>query len=602
MKITVIGAGVSGLSIAFHLRERGLGDVTVIDGTGVAAGASGVAPGGVRRQWSTRAACLMAAESYAFYADLTERLGVVVDANFDPCGYVFAADTEATLAQLAANVMLQNEAGVPSRLLAPAEAEELVPGLQCLGAAYCAEDGYFDRPQSVVEAFAAAALAQGAQIELAEATGIERDGAGWRLETVLGELTSDCVVVAAAGGSVPLLAPLGFELPIASEARHLFRSDPLPGRVLDPLVIAIDRGIAAKQLADGRLLASDLHATGDSVAGQAAWRARILEHLATLLPGVEVTLPNMVSGVYDLTPDAQPVIDELADGLWVAAGFSGHGFMIAPSTGQLIAGALAGDSPPEWHERRQLEPVRPGPRGRVSGHLRHDCVDLDLDDDAVRDEPGDEERRVGGPNVVEQLAVRVDRAPPVRTVRKEDAGADHVLDPPAQLGDRRESALEGLAGLPVRIAGKQRDTAFAGRRGAADGDGRPDPHRARVAADVLETPAANRVAHALDPTLGFRPHSHQRRPACRAQHMTDCPSRRSPPATRAASPTGAASPSRSRRPTPDRTRRQWSRGCPTTGARHRTGATSSAARSSSTTPTGARRSKAGRRTTSSPAT
>jgi sarcosine oxidase subunit beta len=63
-----------------------------------------------------------------------------------------------------------------------------------------------------------------------------------------------------------------------------------------------------------------------------------------------VSLPNMASGVYDLTPDAQPVIDELADGLWVAAGFSGHGFMIAPSTGQLIAGALAGDSPPEWHD------------------------------------------------------------------------------------------------------------------------------------------------------------------------------------------------------------------------------------------------------------
>jgi sarcosine oxidase subunit beta len=349
MKITVIGAGVSGLSIAFHLRERGLGEVTVIDRTGVAAGASGVAPGGIRRQCSTRAACLMAGESYAFYTDLAGRLGVAVDARFDPCGYVFAADSEATLAQLAGNVTVQNGAGVPSRLLAPAEAAELVPGLACLGAAYCAEDGYFDHPQAVVEGFAAAARARGVQIEIAEAVSIAPDGAGWRLETTIGSSTPHCVVVAAAGGSVPLLAPLGFELPIVSEARHLFRSDPLPGRVLDPLVVVIDRGIAAKQLADGRLLASDLHATGDSVAGRDGWRARILEHLATLLPGVEVSLPNLVSGVYDLTPDAQPVIDELADGLWVAAGFSGHGFMIAPSTGQLVAGTLAGDSLPDWH-------------------------------------------------------------------------------------------------------------------------------------------------------------------------------------------------------------------------------------------------------------
>jgi sarcosine oxidase, subunit beta len=350
MRITVVGAGVSGLSIAFHLRERGLGSVTVVDRLGVAAGASGVAPGGVRRQWSTRAACLMAGESYAFYASLAERLGVTVEAHFDSCGYIFAADTEATLAQLEANVAVQNDAGVPSRLLTPAEATELVPGLQCLGGAYCAEDGYFDRPQAVVEAFAAAARARGVQFEIAEAAAIAPDGAGWRLETGSGSSTSDCIVVAAAGGSVPLLAPLGFELPIVSEARHLFRSDPLPGRVLDPLVIAVDRGIAAKQLADGRLLASDLHATGDSLAGQAGWRARILEHLASLLPGVEVSLPNMVSGVYDVTPDAQPVIDKLADGLWVGAGFSGHGFMIAPSTGQLVAGALAGDSAPGWHD------------------------------------------------------------------------------------------------------------------------------------------------------------------------------------------------------------------------------------------------------------
>ena len=182
---------------------------------------------------------------------------------------------------------MQNDAGVPSRCSTPAEAAELVPGLRgrVVGAAYCAEDGYFDRPQAVVEAFAAAARARGARIEIAEAVGIARDGAGWRLETAAGSSTSDCLIVAAAGGSVPLLAPLGFELPMVSEARHLFRSDPLPGRVLDPLVIDVDRGIAAKQLADGRLLASDLRAAGDPATGQAGWRARILEHLASLLPG-----------------------------------------------------------------------------------------------------------------------------------------------------------------------------------------------------------------------------------------------------------------------------------------------------------------------------
>jgi sarcosine oxidase, subunit beta len=353
MSYTVVGAGVSGLSIAFHLLERGLGPVMVIDRTGVAAGASGVQPGGVRQQWSTRASCLMARESHAFYVDLSRQLGVAVAAQFDPCGYLFLADTAETRGRLAANVAVQQEAGVPSRLLTQAESLEVVPNLrgdEFAGAAFCGEDGYFDRPQAVVEAFADAARTRGAGLEQADVTRIRRDGAGWRLDTTTGWSTSDVLIVAAGGDSLPLLAPLGFDLPLVSEARHLFLSEPLAPGLLDTLVIAVDRGLAAKQLADGRLLASDLTASGDPEVGQARWRARIAEQLASLLPALNVPLPTMRSGVYDLTPDAQPVIDQLDDGLWVAAGFSGHGFMIAPSTGRLVAGTLAGDPPPEWRE------------------------------------------------------------------------------------------------------------------------------------------------------------------------------------------------------------------------------------------------------------
>ena len=171
--------------------------------------------------------------------------------------------------------------------------------------------------------------------------GIVPEGGGWRVELSSGDARSaDVVVVAAAAESRALVAPLGFDLPIVEEPRTLFLSEPIRERLLEPLVIAVDRGIAAKQLADGRVLASDLRGEGGE------WRRR----LHALLPVLEfVTLPIVATGAYDMTPDGQPIIDALAEGLWVAAGFSGHGFMVAPSTGRLVADGIAGAALPEWH-------------------------------------------------------------------------------------------------------------------------------------------------------------------------------------------------------------------------------------------------------------
>jgi sarcosine oxidase subunit beta len=334
MSVSVIGAGISGLSIALQLLERGLGPVTIYERTGIGSGASGIQPGGVRRQWGTRANCLMAQESFAFWRSFGEA--------FTECGYLFLADEEATLARLEAGLALQHSLGIPSRLLSAAAAAEVVPGLEpagVLGAAWCAEDGYFDRPQAVVEAFAREV---GERIEVTGVNRIAADGAGWRLELASGAVVAtDAVVVAAGAETRALVASLGFELPIVEEARTLSLSEPIRERLLEPLVIAIDRGIAAKQLADGRVLASDLRDEGGE------WRRR----LHALLPMLEfVTFPIVATGSYDMTPDGQPIIDALADGLWVAAGFSGHGFMLAPSTGRLVADGLAGAVLPEWRE------------------------------------------------------------------------------------------------------------------------------------------------------------------------------------------------------------------------------------------------------------
>jgi len=337
MRCAVVGAGIIGLAVARELRARDA-EVVVLERSGVGSGASGVQPGGVRQQWGTRVACRLARESVSFWRQADERLASRVPLTLRRSGYLFVARSEATLGQLAVNVRLQNEEGIPSVVVSPAEAAELVPGLRedtIAGGAWCGEDGYFDRPRAVVAAFA-----DGLEIRHEDVRSIRRDGAGW---TVDGS-GFDAVVVAAGVESRPLLASLGVDLPVTSEDRYLFLSDPIEERLLEPLVVAPELAFAAKHLADGRVLASDLAGRGDPEAGRARWRATIRTGVEELLPRLEyVSFSLLVPGVYDVTPDHQPILGAVADGLYVACGFSGHGFMIAPAVGRIVAGAVFGE-------------------------------------------------------------------------------------------------------------------------------------------------------------------------------------------------------------------------------------------------------------------
>jgi sarcosine oxidase subunit beta len=327
--VVVVGAGVVGLSIAFQLRERGA-SVKVFDRAGIGAGASGVQPGGVRQQWGTRVNCLLTRESMQFYADAREILRMRVDPGFRACGYLFLAHSESVLSRMQENVKLQNELGIQSRILGPHEAAELVDGLDVasvVGGAWSADDGYFDRPQSLVEAFGALADVQIGEVLEVHDKGAVRLARG-------GVLKADAIVVAT-GVDTPRLLP---ELPIRPEARYLFFSEPIRERLLEPLVVSPERHFAAKQLGDGRLLASDLSALGDPQVEQAAWRATVRTSFEELLPQlVFVALPTLVDGFYDVTPDHQAILGRVRDRIWVAAGFSGRGFMLAPAVGRLIA-------------------------------------------------------------------------------------------------------------------------------------------------------------------------------------------------------------------------------------------------------------------------
>ena len=353
--VVVVGAGITGLSLAFFLRRDGA-DVLVVERSGIGAGASGVQPGGMRQQWSTEVNCRLARESVEFYARLDDELGGKVDAHLDRCGYLFAAVGPEVLDRLRADVALQNELGVPSRIVDADEAASLVPGLRAdaiAGAAWCAEDGYFDRPQTVVEAFA-----RDSRLVIGDVRALRPGAGGWAVETADTTLEAPVVVLAAGVDTPALLAPLGVDVPIEPEARHLFLSEPVAERLVEPLVVLPERSFAAKHLANGRVLASDLSAAGDAESQRETWRATVARGIAEILPSLSyVSFPVLASGLYDVTPDHQPIVGPVPghDGLWIAAGYSGHGFMLAPAISRRLAEAITagGDAPiPEFAPTR----------------------------------------------------------------------------------------------------------------------------------------------------------------------------------------------------------------------------------------------------------
>lgn len=352
--ITVIGAGITGLSIAWHLANDSSRSVLLLDAKGVGAGASSIQPGGVRQQWGTELSCRLAAESFDFYTEFDERLSPSVSPGLNRCGYLFVAEKQATLQQLEFQVALQNGEGIDSRLVGPNEAGDLVPALNAegiAGAAWHHDDGYFDRPLAVISGFHEAALRQGVTYRAAEVHRLERNGSTWTLSLTGSEtIETDTVVLAAAYDTPALLKPLGIDVQITKEPRYLFYSNPIPQRLLEPLVVFVDRHFAAKQLADGSILASDLSADGDPEALRSEWYGHIKQSLRKRLPALDlVSFPVMVEGFYDVTADRQPIVGPVMghDGLWVAAGLNGRGLMMAPAIGRLVSEAIESSTLPE---------------------------------------------------------------------------------------------------------------------------------------------------------------------------------------------------------------------------------------------------------------
>ena len=346
-EVVVVGAGVVGCSVAWHLASSGVKDVLVLDRVGVGAGMTSLQPGGLRTQWSSATTRALAVESRAFYDAIPERLGMPVDLGFQACGYLFIADAAETAAELARDAAAQRADGVRVDLLDADAVAELVPSLEPSGLAggtFGPTDGYLDHPGAPVAAFAAAAERAGARFEAAEVTGVRSDAGSVTVETSRGPVSAGRVVIAVGADLPGLLDDPELAPPVTWSPKTLFYSNPVPGRLFEPLVVFVDRALAVKHLADGTVLASDLHLGAVAASDEPHEMRRLRSMVTEAIPLLEhVRYPVRVAGQYDVTPDHQAVVGPLDadERLWTACGMNGRGMMTAPAIGRIVADGLA---------------------------------------------------------------------------------------------------------------------------------------------------------------------------------------------------------------------------------------------------------------------
>lgn len=344
--VAIIGGGVTGCSIAYHLAIAGLTNLAVFERGHLAGGATGICPGGIRQQFAGEADCVFARRSLRFYERINDTLAPEAPFFFERSGYLFLADSAALLEQFRRNVTMQNRLGVPSRIVTPDELRARLPRLRLdgvLGGAFCDEDGFLEDCDGVTNLLAARAREQGARVLYEDVADLRRDGPAWRLVTAAGAFAAAHVVLAAGADSVALAAGAGIPLPIVAERRRLAYTVPYERGVMPPLVVALERGVAGKQLTNGVLYLGWLGEMES--ADDLTFIERTMAAAATLLPDLsELPVRRVVSGPYDNTPDRRPILGPApgVDGLHLAVGFSGHGFMIAPAVGEAVAAGILG--------------------------------------------------------------------------------------------------------------------------------------------------------------------------------------------------------------------------------------------------------------------
>ena len=347
--VIVIGGGIVGSSIAYHLTEAGCRDVLVIEReTHQGKGSTGKSMGGVRGQFATAVNIRMSLYSIPFFAAFDEVMGH--PSGYRSQGYLFVATTPSHMEYLRQNYRQQVEAGLAAvRLLDAREVAYLAPELRqddILGGSFCATDGFVD-PYSVMTGFTRKAMERGVRLMRdTSVTGIAVDARGVTgVETSRGFVAGRTVVNAAGAWAGQVARLAGVDLPVEPLRRMLVPTEPFPQvSHQSPMVVDMNTGFHYRPEGRGLLLAwNDPKETpGFKLNFDHAFVEKVLTRGVDRLPCLEeaeVNPKRAWAGLYEMTPDHHAVLGPVKElpGFFLANGFSGHGVMHSPATGRILA-------------------------------------------------------------------------------------------------------------------------------------------------------------------------------------------------------------------------------------------------------------------------
>ena len=346
--VVLIGGGIVGSSIAYHLVAAGCKNVLAIEReASLGKGSTGKSMGGVRAQFSTPVNIQMSLYAIPFYASFEERLGYPCD--YRPQGYLFCATNEKHMAYLRTNYEKQVAMGLKNvRLVAGDEIRGMFPQLRgddIVGGSFCSTDGFVD-PYSAMTGFMAWATDHGAKLwKNAAVTAIARRDGGFEISTTRDTVLTHTVVNCAGPWAAGIAGMVSISLPVEPLRRMLVPTEPFdqfPHTA--PMIVDMSNGFHFRPESRGFLLAwNDPEETpGYKMDFEPAFVEKILTRAADRVPMFEnlaVNPKQAWAGLYEMTPDHHPILGESPEvpGFFFANGFSGHGVMHAPATGKILS-------------------------------------------------------------------------------------------------------------------------------------------------------------------------------------------------------------------------------------------------------------------------